>query len=264
MMAALLPAAQTVTTTGTYSQTAYDCLGMPKDIPTDRVGQLPAGSTTPSEEMYLITVAMAEEAGWEGPLPLASLAESLSISPVSANQMVRRLAERGLMDYHPYRGVLLSARGRAAACRVLRGRRLWTRFLVGQLGFGDEEADALACDLEHLTPPRMADRLEAFLRGQTAAPAGDRSPRAMPAGGRPGAASPVSIPAEAIATVPEPPGGGAPGSSPGGERVGPGHRPGEGRADAGSASVVARGSGRFLALPDRSGDDPPMPPEGWS
>lgn len=237
---------------------------MPKDTVAHSPDPLPPAGTTPSEEMYLITVAMGEEQGHEGPLPLAALAQSLSITPVSANQMVRRLAERGLMDYHPYRGVLLSARGRATACRVLRGRRLWTRFLVGQLGFGDEEADALACDLEHLTPPRMADRLEAFLRGQTAAPTGDRSPPAMPTGGRPGAASPVSIPAGAIATVPEAPGEGALGSSPGGERVGPGHRPGEGRADAGSASAVARGSGRLLALPDRSGDDPPMPPEGWS
>jgi DtxR family Mn-dependent transcriptional regulator len=106
---------------------------------------------------------MAAEGGWEGPLPLASLAHALSISPVSANQMVWRLAERGLVDYHPYRGVMLTATGGAAARRVLRGRRLWTSFLVEHLGFGEDEADALACDLEHLTPPRVADRLEAFL-----------------------------------------------------------------------------------------------------
>ncbi len=122
-----------------------------------------SGGTTPSEEMYLITVAMAEEEGREGPLPLASLAQALSISPASANQMVWRLADRGLVAYHPYRGVLLTAAGRAAAQRVLRGRRLWASFLEEHLGFGVEEADALACDYEHLTPPRVADRLEAFL-----------------------------------------------------------------------------------------------------
>jgi DtxR family Mn-dependent transcriptional regulator len=136
---------------------------MPKDRATGHADPPGSGPTTPSEEMYLITVAMAQETGWEGPLPLASLAESLSISPVSANLMVRRLAERGLLAYQPYQGALLTLAGRAVALRVLRGRRLWTRFLVEHLGSRQEEADALACNLEHLTPPRVADRLEAFL-----------------------------------------------------------------------------------------------------
>lgn len=136
---------------------------MPKDMAAEPRGPAGPRATSPSEEMYLIRVAMAEEQGWEGPLPLAALAEALLISPVSANQMVRRLAERGLFEYHPYQGVLLTGEGRAAAHRVLRGRRLWTGFLVEHLGFGDEEADDLACDFEHLTPPALADRLEAFL-----------------------------------------------------------------------------------------------------
>ena len=61
--------------------------------------------------MYLITVAVAEEEGRPGPLPLADLAQSLAISPVSANQMVRRLEERGLVEYHPYHGVALTPPG---------------------------------------------------------------------------------------------------------------------------------------------------------
>lgn len=135
---------------------------MPKDPVADDPGPAP-GRTSPSEEMYLITVAMAEEDGRQGPLPLGALAEALSISPVSANQMVRRLADRGLVDYHPYHGVVLTAGGRAAARRVLRGRRLWAGFLVEHLGFATEEADALACEFEHVTPPLLADRLEAFM-----------------------------------------------------------------------------------------------------
>ena len=94
--------------------------------------------------MYLITVAVAEEAGGTAPLPLADLAQALGISPVSANQMVRRLAERGLVVYHPYRGVALRAAGRQAAQRVLRGRRLWATFLGERLGFTAAEADSLA------------------------------------------------------------------------------------------------------------------------
>lgn len=140
---------------------------MPKDINASE--PVARGGTSPSEEMYLITVAMAEEEGREGPLPLAALARALSISPVSVNQMVWRLVERGLLQYHPYHGVVLTTRGRVAARRVLRGRRLWAGFLVKHLGFGREEADALACEFEHVTTPLLADRLEAFLQ---LAPAG--------------------------------------------------------------------------------------------
>ena len=142
---------------------AVECLGMPKDSGTSLRDAPASRATSPSEEMYLITVALAEERGGEERLAVAALARDLSISPVSANQMIWRLASRGLMDYHPYQGVALTAAGRAAARRVLRGRRLWRAFLVGHLGFGEEEADALACDLEHLTAPRVADRLESFL-----------------------------------------------------------------------------------------------------
>jgi DtxR family Mn-dependent transcriptional regulator len=149
---------------------AVACLGMPKDSGTGLRDTPASRATSPSEEMYLITVALAEEPGGGGRFPVAALAQTLSISPVSANQMVWRLAKRGLMDYHPYQGVVLTAVGRAAARRVLRGRRLWASFLVDHLGFGEEEADALACDFEHLTSPRVADRLEGFLES---APEGD-------------------------------------------------------------------------------------------
>jgi DtxR family Mn-dependent transcriptional regulator len=139
--------------------------------------------------MYLITVAVAEEEGRAAPLPLAELAASLGISPISANQMVRRLGERGLMSYHPYRGVALTAPGRAEARRVLRGRRLWATFLAGQLGFSPEEADALACGLEHVTPPDAADRLARFLGDPAATPWGEPIPASSPAPSRMGARS---------------------------------------------------------------------------
>ena len=129
--------------------------------------------------MYLITVAVAEEEGRPGPLALADLAQSLAISPVSANQMVRRLQEQGLVEYHPYHGVSLTPAGRQAARRVLRGRRLWATFLVAHLAFTPEEADALACSLEHVTPPEAADRLAQFLGDPAVGPLGRPIPPAQ-------------------------------------------------------------------------------------
>jgi len=83
---------------------AVECLGMPKDSSTSLRDPPASRATSPSEEMYLITVALAEERGGEERLAVAALAQDLSISPVSANQMVWRLAGRGLMATTHTRG----------------------------------------------------------------------------------------------------------------------------------------------------------------
>ena len=128
--------------------------------------------TSESEEMYLIHIAMAGEEGIDGPVGLSHLAEMLEVSPISANQMVKKLARRGLVDYLPYKGVELTAPGRVIADQVLRGRRLWSLFLVDRLGLSVARSDSIACDLEHITPPDLADRLAALLGDPARGPQG--------------------------------------------------------------------------------------------
>ncbi|MCP4226088.1 MAG: metal-dependent transcriptional regulator, partial [Actinomycetia bacterium] len=72
-------------------------------------------STSESEQMYLITIAMAAEEGHEGPVPVPRLAQALEVSRVSANEMVKKLAERGLVAYTPYKGADLTAEGAVIA-----------------------------------------------------------------------------------------------------------------------------------------------------
>ena len=98
-----------------------------------------------SEEMYLITIARLFEGGVEDPVSVSRIAGELSIQPVSANQMVHKLVEEGLVEYFPYKGVSLTPKGQAAAQQVLRGRRLWEVFLVNHLELSPGEADAMAC-----------------------------------------------------------------------------------------------------------------------
>lgn len=116
-----------------------------------------------SEEMYLITIARLGERGVEGPVPLAQLAEELAVLPVSANQMIHKLEQEGAVDYVPYKGVSLRPEGRQLANRTLRRRRLWEVFLVERLGLPFEEADQLACRVEHISPDAVTERLAAFL-----------------------------------------------------------------------------------------------------
>lgn len=129
-----------------------------------------------SEQMYLITIARSIEEGGPEPLPLSHIAQTLSLQPVSVNQMVRKLEGEGLVRYHPYKGVELTTQGQVVAYRTLRNRRLWKVFLVDQLNVPLEEADAMACDLEHVTPDDIAQRLSKYLDDPAIGPCGQPIP----------------------------------------------------------------------------------------
>jgi DtxR family Mn-dependent transcriptional regulator len=132
-----------------------------------------------SEQMYLITTAMLIEDGMEQPVPLPALAQARSIMPASVNQMVRKLADEGLVTYIPYKGIALTAAGTAIATRILRYRRLWEVFLVKKLKLALASADQLACRLEHLTTDDVADRLSEYLGDPQLSPQGKPIPRAL-------------------------------------------------------------------------------------
>jgi DtxR family Mn-dependent transcriptional regulator len=129
-----------------------------------------------SEEMYLISIARLIENGADEPIPLSSLAEELSIQPVSVNQMVRKMEDEGLVEYFPYKGVTFTDNGRKFAGQILRLRRLWEVFFVTQLGLTPAEADRLACKIEHVTSRELADRLATHLGDPTLSPMGKPIP----------------------------------------------------------------------------------------
>ncbi|MCP4308430.1 MAG: metal-dependent transcriptional regulator [bacterium] len=151
---------------------------MPKEMLAETTSPPELASTSESEQMYLITVARAAEAGNEGPVAISKIADALDVSVPSANEMVRKLDNRGLLVYEPYHGVLLTDLGRRIADQVLRTRRLWATFLAEHLGFSPTDADEQACDLEHSTTPEAADRLAVFLGNPAAGPLGMRIPDA--------------------------------------------------------------------------------------
>jgi DtxR family Mn-dependent transcriptional regulator len=134
-------------------------------------------SISESEQMYLITIARSIEDGETQPIPLSHIAQKMSVQPVSVNQMVRNLESEGLLHYRPYKGVELTAQGNAIAFRTLRNRRLWEVFIVDHLKATLEEADAMACDLEHVTPDDIAQRLSRYLNDPVIGPGGQPIPK---------------------------------------------------------------------------------------
>jgi DtxR family Mn-dependent transcriptional regulator len=87
------------------------------------------------------------------------LAEALGVSPGTVTATVKRLAERGLLDHRPYRGVELTATGRRAAVGAIRRHRIVERFLSDMLGYAWNEADRLAGTFEHDLPQEVEDRM---------------------------------------------------------------------------------------------------------
>jgi DtxR family Mn-dependent transcriptional regulator len=129
-----------------------------------------------SVQNYLVNIVRLREAADE-PVPLSHLAEALSISPISVNDMCRKLQDQGLVVYRPYKGVYLTEEGQRHAYYIVRRHRLWEVFLVHKLGFAFEEAHQAACRLEHATPDPVADQLDAFLSYPTVNPQGLPIPR---------------------------------------------------------------------------------------
>lgn len=132
------------------------------------------GSMSESIEMYLLRITLLQKK--DQPVSIPVLAQELAVSPVSANEMCRKLTERGLVHYEPYKGVILTPQGEALARRVLRHRRLWEVFFVEKLGIEAHEAETMACRFEHVTPVELAGRLASFLGNPLLSPQNEPIP----------------------------------------------------------------------------------------
>lgn len=114
-----------------------------------------------SKEMYLVTIARLRET--DQPVPLSQLAEALSVTSVSVNEMCRKLQDQGYLVYQPYQGAWLTDSGEMLAYDTLRRHRLWEVFLVDKLGFDFSDAHEIACKMEHAVTDLVTDRLEKYL-----------------------------------------------------------------------------------------------------
>jgi len=106
----------------------------------------------------------------------SALAERMHVSAPSATAMMKRLAELGLVERAPYRGVVLTDKGRLCALEVLRHHRLLERYLADSLGMSLDEVHAEADRLEHVLSEELEARIDAALGYPTHDPHGDPIP----------------------------------------------------------------------------------------
>ncbi len=92
------------------------------------------------------------------------VAKRLNVRPSSVTEMFIKLREMGYVDYVPYRGVVLTPKGREIAEKIKKYYRVFEKFFE-YLGVNKEKAVELSCELEHHVDDDVLERVCRFISG---------------------------------------------------------------------------------------------------
>jgi len=135
---------------------------------------VPRPDLSESQEDYLKQIFLL---GGEGDrVSTQALARRLRVKPASVTEMVGRLAQFGLVEHAPYRGVRLTDAGRRVALEMLRHHRLLETYLVEALGYNWDQVHEEAERLEHVISERFEKRIAEAMGHPTHDPHGDPIP----------------------------------------------------------------------------------------
>jgi DtxR family Mn-dependent transcriptional regulator len=128
-----------------------------------------------TEENYLKVIHRLSEATSED-ISTNAVAELMQTKAASVTDMLRKLADKGWVNYQKYQGVRLSAEGEKIALSIVRKHRLWELFLVEKMGFNWDEVHEIAEQLEHIESDQLVNKLDEFLGFPKTDPHGDPIP----------------------------------------------------------------------------------------
>ncbi len=130
---------------------------------------------SPTMEDYLkIVYRLSEE---NESVPTQEIADRIGVTPASATHMIKRLAQRGLLEHRRYHGVQLTEAGTRVAEEMIRHHRLLELYLTTALGFLPDEVHVEAERLEHYISEALEERIDAWLGRPTQDPHGSPIPR---------------------------------------------------------------------------------------
>jgi len=93
------------------------------------------------------------------PVSTTALAARLDRSAASVTNMVKALAEQGLVEHVPYHGVRLTPLGETTALGIIRRHRVIETYLIERLGYTWDGVHAEAERLEHAASDDLVDRM---------------------------------------------------------------------------------------------------------
>lgn len=99
----------------------------------------------------------------DGKVTVNDLSKHLNIKMPTVNSMMKKLFEKGLVNYESYKPISLAAEGKKQAALIIRKHRLTEMFLVEKMNFGWEEVHEIAEQIEHIDAPSFFDKMDALL-----------------------------------------------------------------------------------------------------
>ncbi len=114
-----------------------------------------------TEENYL--KALFNLSAERGEVTVNELSKELGIKMPTVNSMMKKLADKKLVQYESYKPLRLTEKGKKEAGLIIRKHRLTEMFLVQQMGFGWEEVHEIAEQIEHLQSPVFFEKMDVLL-----------------------------------------------------------------------------------------------------
>lgn len=128
-----------------------------------------------TEENYLKVIYHLSQLN-SVPVQTNAIAEGIKTRAASVTDMLKKLADKQLINYIKYQGVTLTEKGKTEAIKIVRKHRLWEVFLVEKLKFRWDEVHDIAEELEHVNSELLVERLDDFLGFPKSDPHGDPIP----------------------------------------------------------------------------------------
>lgn len=114
-----------------------------------------------TEENYL--KALYNIANETGEVNVTELSKRLQIKMPTVTSMMKKLAEKKLVNYQSYKPLSLTEKGKKEAGLIIRKHRLTEMFLVEKMKFGWEDVHDIAEQIEHIQSPVLFEKMDELL-----------------------------------------------------------------------------------------------------
>ena len=91
------------------------------------------------------------------------ISEYFGYTDQSVNEMIKKLNQKKLVNFVPYKGINLTNKGKKEAIRMIRAHRIWEVFLTDKLGISWEDVHEDAEKLEHATSQKVLNLLYEYI-----------------------------------------------------------------------------------------------------
>ncbi|ANF22749.1 metal-dependent transcriptional regulator [Thermococcus sp. CX2] len=112
------------------------------------------------EEEYLETMYILHKN--KGVIRVKDIAKMMRVKPPSVVDALKKLSEKGLVEYEKYDRILLTEKGKEVAEQTYSKHLLLTKFFIDILGIPPEIAEHDACQFEHYVSEITVQRIREF------------------------------------------------------------------------------------------------------